>query len=102
MGSAPSSLHTYYKANAVTHSPLTENWTRLEAKEDFLRIVCQEKQYYYQKRVDAIKSDQNLTEYEIIRLHKFGPAIEANPLVIDGKSILNNLTKKAHSHRAAS
>jgi len=71
-----------------------ENWTRVEAGKDYLRIVCQEKQHY-------LESDEDVTEYEIIHLHKFSPAIKAIPLVIDGKPILHNQTEKAHAHRTA-
>lgn len=68
-----------------------ENWTRLEARKDFLRTVRQEKQKYWQDRIDAIESDEDL--YKVINWHKLGPAIKAPPLVIDGKPIEDPIDK---------
>ncbi|KAJ2900039.1 RNA-directed DNA polymerase from transposon X-element [Zalerion maritima] len=75
-----------------------ENWTHLEARRDFLKVVRQEKRNYWQERIEDATSDKDL--YKIIHWHKLSPAIKAPPLVVGGRPI-DNPTEKAHALRTA-
>lgn len=59
--------------------------------EQFLKIAREEKRNYWRRRIDSIKSDQDL--YKVVNWHKLGPATKAPPLAVDGKVIEDTMGK---------
>ncbi|KAK8013527.1 hypothetical protein PG991_009120 [Apiospora marii] len=72
------------------------DWRHLEERKRFLAVVRKEKREYWRQRIDSIQSDKDL--YEVVRWYKLQPALQAPPLVIDGRTI-EDTEEKAHALR---